>query len=105
MMSKKLCRYQRLHAGIPSLLLDFFLEAIAVNILALHDPAFSLNDLERIGRCHQNLGQQCVWVERNRRHQRIKLLGFQELLVRSLGRGIRVLRPGGEGQKKKKRER
>src|SRR5262249_8423700 len=94
------CR-QRLHAVVPSLLLDLCLEPIAVKVLVLTGPAFSLHHFERIGRSHQNLGQQGVWIERNRRDERIKLLGFERLLARALGRRTWVLRPQPEGRERK----
>src|SRR3954451_21302971 len=42
-------------------------------------PARRRDDLQREGRGHQNLGKQVIWIERNRRQERIKLFSVKRL--------------------------
>ena len=82
------CRYQRLDALIPILLVDGGLQRIAFEILVGLQPTFGLHDIERVGGRHQHLGQQRVRIERNRRHELIKFGGLQGLRI-CRGRGGR----------------
>ena len=70
---------ERLDAVVPRLLLDLRLQRIALQGLALLEPAIGLHDFQRIGRRRQHIRQQFVGIERNRRNQRLELLGLQQL--------------------------
>ena len=48
-------RNQRLDAVVPTLLVDRGLQLIALQRLVLGRPTIGLHDLQRIGRCHQDL--------------------------------------------------
>lgn len=75
---------QRLDADIPTLVLDRRHRGIALEIgISLH-PTRRLDDLQRIGRCHQHLRQQRVRIECDRRQHLVELLG-RERLWRVLG--------------------
>src|SRR5207247_1581034 len=70
---------QRLHAVVPGVLLERLVELIALDLRVLLDEARGLHDLERVRRGHENLGQQLVGMQRDRRHQLIDLLGTEWL--------------------------
>src|SRR5262249_52847894 len=86
------CCREALDAVVPALLVDRGLERIALEILVLVDPTGGLHDLERIGRRHEHQGQQRVGVERDRRDERVELLGLEQLVARRRRRGARRLR-------------
>ena len=71
---------ERLHAFIPALLVGFRLQCIALEVLVFVNPSGRLNDLERISRRHQHLGQQRVGIKRDRRNQRIELFRLESLI-------------------------
>ena len=73
-------RDQRLDALVPALLVDLGLQRVALERLVRGRPAVRLHHLQRISRRHQNFGEQRIRIERDRRHQRIELLGLQQLL-------------------------
>ena len=66
-------RSQRLHARIPGLLLHRALERLAGHVRIDLRPARRRDDLERIGRGHEDLRQESIGVERDRRHQLLEL--------------------------------
>ena len=74
------CSNQGLHAFVPALLVDGRLQWIPLEGFVPGRPSIRLHDLKRIGRCHQNLGEQRIRIERDRSHQRIELFGLQQLL-------------------------
>src|SRR6267142_1868581 len=73
---------ERLDAVVPGLFLDLFLQCIALQGLARFEPAIGLHHFQRIGRRRQYICQQFVWIQRNRRNQRLELLGLQQLYRR-----------------------
>ena len=81
-----------LNARIPGLLLDLAVRASPFSVLVLREPLLRLDELERVRRGHERLGQQRVGIERDRRDQRVELVGGE--LDGSL-RGCR-LRPGAQ---------
>ena len=82
---------QRLDAVVPGLLVDLLLQCIALQRLALLQPAVGLYHLQRIGRRRQHVGEQFVGIERDRRNQGFELLGLQRLCVRrGLARRLRL---------------
>ena len=72
---------QGFHAIVPSLLVDGGFELVALETLIGAEPTIGLDDFERISRRHQDLGKQCIRVERDRRHELIKLVGSEKVLV------------------------
>ena len=68
---------QRLHAVVPGLLLQRFVELSALETGIFLHKARGLNDLEWIGGGHQDLRHQGVGVERDRRHELIDFLGLE----------------------------
>ncbi len=64
------------------LLVDLGLQRIALQRLVLLQPAIGLHHFQRIGRCCQHIGEQFVGIERDRRDQRLELLGLQQLRAR-----------------------
>ena len=88
-------RGQRFDARIPGLALHLAFECLALNTGILLRPSRGFDNFERIGRGHQNLAEQRVWIERDRRHELLDL-GFRKLLVilliRRRGRRIDRLR-------------
>src|SRR6185369_14339628 len=79
-------RQERRHAFIPALFLGGSLQRIVLETLVLLQPAAGLDDLERVGRRHQHLGQQRVRVKRDRREERIDLSGLEQLVLRRSAR-------------------
>ena len=73
---------ERLDAVVPGLFLDLLLQRIALQGLARFEPAIGLHHFQRIGRRRQYICQQFVGIERNRRNQRLELLGLQQLYSR-----------------------
>ena len=59
---------QRFHAVIPRLLVHRGLQFITFEVLVFLHPAIGLHDLQRIGRCHQDQGQQSIRIQRDRRN-------------------------------------
>ena len=72
---------QRLDAVVPGLLVDFRFQLIAFEVLVLFDPAGGSHHFQRIGRSRQHVGEQRVRIERDRRNQRIQLLGLQQSIA------------------------
>jgi hypothetical protein len=70
-------RDHRLDADVPGLLLHRLDGGVALDVRIRLDPARGLNDLQRIGRGHQHLRQQRIRIQRDRRHQRLDLLGLE----------------------------
>ena len=66
---------QSLDAWIPGLFRHRVGECLVLQILVLLQPLLEQDDFQRIRGCGQDLGQQRVWIKRNRRNQRIQLLG------------------------------
>ena len=66
---------QSLDAGVPILLLHGVGQRLVFEVLVLGQPLLQLNDLQWIGGGHQHLAEQRIGVERDRRHQRIELVG------------------------------
>ena len=66
-------RRERLDARIPLLLLHRVLERLTGDLGVLARPARRLDHLQRIGRRHQDLRQQIVRIECDRRHQLLDL--------------------------------
>src|SRR6185436_14294922 len=66
-------RGQRLHARIPFLLLQSVFERLLLQPRIRLCPARGLDDLQRIGRRHQDLRDQRVGIKRDRRDQRLDL--------------------------------
>jgi hypothetical protein len=73
-------RHQRLDAGIPRLCLDHGgkLVSLRVRMSGILQPTIRFDDFERIGRGHQDLGKQSVWIERDRGEQLVELFGFEK---------------------------
>jgi hypothetical protein len=74
----------RLNARIPRLFLNRLDQFCLVfdELRVFVEPLPQLNDLERISRCRQRLGQQWIRIERNRCDQRIELLsGYLHCLL------------------------
>ena len=74
---------QRFDARIPVLLLGRCPLCLFLEVLVVVHPALGPHHFERIGRCHQNVRQQRIRVQRDRRHQRIELGRLQRRLLRS----------------------
>ncbi len=70
---------QRLDAIVPALLVHLRLQRIALEALALFQPAVGLHDLQRIGRGSQHVRKQFVGIEGDRRDQGLQLFGLQKL--------------------------
>ena len=72
-------RHQRLDAGIPALGLQGGGQSVVLQctVAVDADPARGLDHFERIGRSHQDLGNQRVRIERDRRHQ-LRELGVRQ---------------------------
>ena len=68
-----------LHRGIPGLALQcgFQLGAFQVLVVPLLKPTGGGNDIQRIGRRHEELGQQHVRIKRNRCQQRVELFDVE----------------------------
>ena len=81
-------RGQRLDGRIPGLLDHGILECLASHFRVGLDPARSLNHFQWVSGSHQNLSQQGVRIEGDRRHQLIQLL---------LRKGFACRRNGGLG--------
>ena len=59
-------RRHRLDARVPGLLRDRVGERLVLQVLVLREPLLELDDLERVGRRDERLGQERVGVERDR---------------------------------------
>ena len=72
-------RHQRLDAGIPRLCFDRGgkLVSLEVRMSGILQPTIGFDDVERIGRGHQDLCEQCVRIERDRGEQLVELFGFE----------------------------
>ena len=70
---------ERLHASVPRLQLGRRAQRVALQVLVFLDPAVRLNDLERIGRRHDDERQEAVRVQGDGRDQRFELFRLQEL--------------------------
>jgi hypothetical protein len=71
---------QSLDTRIPRLFRHRIREGLIFQVLVAIQPPLEQNDFQRIRGRGQYLGQQRVWIQGNRRYQRIQLLG------RKLGR-------------------
>jgi hypothetical protein len=80
--------HQRLHAWIPGLLPRGVHERLAAEVLVPLQPLVCFHDLKRIGAGDQQLTQQRIGVESNRRHQVVELLRRPHLLRRLLHLGL-----------------
>ena len=69
---------ERLNARVPGLILGRVRERGALQARIGLQPPIGLDDLERIGGRGENLGDERVGVERDRRDQIVELLGRQE---------------------------
>jgi hypothetical protein len=68
---------------------------LALELLVCFRPSIGLHDLERIGRSHEDFGEQRVWIKRDGGDELVELLRRQKLLIRCrrgrrLGRGLRA---------------
>src|SRR6266850_15901 len=85
-----------LYAGVPGLFVDFFCQLLTLEVgMALH-PAVRLDNLRRIGGSGENLRNEGVRVQRDRRDQLLQLLrgmfdGRRWRLVVGLARGTERL--------------
>jgi hypothetical protein len=66
---------QGLDARIPGLFRHCIGKFLILQIRILFEPSLEKDDFERICRSRKYLSQQRVWIERNRRYERIQLLG------------------------------
>ena len=73
---------QRLHAGVPVLLLCGLRQRGPGYPGILLHPLVSLDQLQRISGRHQNLAQQRIGIERNRRYQIVQLIRAESLIRR-----------------------
>lgn len=92
------CR-QGFDAGIPGLGLHRVLKRLSLDRWVLPRPSSRLDHLQRIGRSHQDLREQQIRIERDRRDELRDLRLRERRLVLGLGlhwsRNSRVLRAGG----------
>ena len=58
-------------------------ERVFLEVLVLVHPALGPYHFERIGRCHQNICEQAIRIQRYRRHERIELGRLQRRLIRN----------------------
>jgi hypothetical protein len=72
-------RHQRFDARVPAFLFQSFDQFTALQLLVavILKPTRHRDDLQRVGRCHQYLGQQLVRVERDWSEHRVKLLDIE----------------------------
>ena len=82
---------QRRDAGVPALVLDGSQRGIAREIGIVLGPARRLDDFQRIGRRHQDLRQQRIGIERDRRQELVEL-SRREGLAGIRGSGLRLSR-------------
>jgi hypothetical protein len=66
---------QALNAWVPGLFRDRIRKRLVLQVFVLCQPLLELHDFQRIGRSSENLGEHRIRVKRNRRHQRIELIG------------------------------
>jgi hypothetical protein len=83
-------RRHGLNTGIPGLFRHRVHQGLVFQILVLSQPLLKLDEFQRVSRSRQNLGEEWIRIKRNRRHQRIKLIGwnFRRSLV---SRGSRLV--------------
>jgi len=74
-----------LHARVPVLVRDHLVQGVAAKVGILLHEACGLNDLERIGRGHEDLCQQLIGIEGDRREELVELV----LAVRRARGGLR----------------
>ena len=77
-------RRQRFHGRIPGFLLQRILERLVLEAGVDLDPALGLDDLQRIGGRHQNLYEELIGIERDRRHELLELLLRKRLALARL---------------------
>src|SRR5262249_40427385 len=82
---------QRFYAVVPILFVGRGLQRIAFEVLIGAGPAVGLDHFERIGRRHEDFGEQSVWIERNRCDDLIELVCAEQLLGRRWSRGLLLL--------------
>src|SRR5262245_51784112 len=70
-------RRERLHTRVPLLLFQRVLQRLVLQVGIRLRPACSLDDLQRIGRCHQHLSYQRVGIERDGRDELFELLRLE----------------------------
>jgi hypothetical protein len=69
--------HQRLDAVVPGLLLQLFVERLILELrIGLGEPR-GLDDLERVRGRHEDLRDQRIRIERDRRHDLLQLLGLE----------------------------
>ena len=68
---------QRLHAGVPRLVLHRFHCIVTLQAAVGERPLGSFRNILRIGGCHQHLRQERVGKERDRRQHLVELLGIE----------------------------
>ena len=83
---------QRLDADVPAFALDLLDGGVAVQLRVGLGPARRLHDFERVRGSHQNLGEQRIGVEGDRRQQGVEFLRLEWC------RGGVALRMGRRGQ-------
>ena len=76
---------ERLHRGIPILVVDAGIIVLGDQRLVLVEPALRLDDLHRIGARRQHLREQGVGIERDRGQQLLELVAAEALSGRRLG--------------------
>jgi hypothetical protein len=63
----------RLDARVPVHLLHCVRQRLALQIRVLREPLLELDELEWVGRRGKDLRKKRVWIERNRRDERVEL--------------------------------
>ena len=91
-----------LDAGVPRLLGHGVRQGLALQVLVLHQPLLKLDDLERVGGGHEDLSEELVGIEGDRRHQGIELIGRQRFTRGRLGGAVGRL-GGGRRRLREKR--
>jgi len=70
-------RDQRFHARVPGFFLDGLRDRIAFDVGMLLLPARRLHDFQRIGRGHEDLREQRIRIQRDRRDDLFQLFGLE----------------------------
>ena len=87
-------RYQCLHARVPILIGERVVKLVALQGFVGLRPTIGLDHFERIGRRHEHLREQRIGIKRDRRHERVKLILAEGLLLRRCGFGASGLASG-----------
>ena len=85
----------RLDAGIPRLLRDRVGQRLVLQARVLREPLLELDDLERVGGRHEDLAEERVRVEGDRRHEGVELFGWKLRRFRRGRRGAACAVAGG----------